>query len=185
MAAPKQQSPTTNAASTHVNLDIGGMTCASCVSRVERVVQAVPGVRAASVNLMTERAQLTLAPEADPQAILEAVNSAGFSAAWTTDTPPQGHPSQDAQRSQQQRRMLWVAGLCTAPIFVLDMSGHMLPVVHHLIGGWWLHVLFMVLASIVQFGPGWQFYRRGLPSLWHGAPDMNALVMLGTTAAYG
>jgi Cu+-exporting ATPase len=82
-----------------------------------------------------------------------------------------------------------LAAALTLPIFVIDMGGHLVPALHHAVhdtlGTQNVYLLFFLLASVVQFGPGLRFYRKGWPALIQGAPDMNSLVMLGTSAAYG
>jgi heavy metal translocating P-type ATPase len=82
-----------------------------------------------------------------------------------------------------------LAGALTLPIVVLDMGSHLVPAFHHWLLGLMsqqaIYIVLFVLASIVQFGPGWQFYAKGWPALRRLAPDMNSLVMLGTSAAWG
>jgi Cu+-exporting ATPase len=98
----------------------------------------------------------------------------------------------ETRRAREQvvlGRDLVIAAALTLPIFILEMGGHLIPAWRDFwldsLGRQGLWVLLFVLASLVQFGPGLRFYRRGLPALLHGVPDMNALVMLGTSAAYG
>jgi heavy metal translocating P-type ATPase len=166
-------------------LDIGGMHCASCVDRIEQALGRVEGVVRVSVNLASNQALVTALGQIDEGRLIEAVEGAGYDARPASDRDDEDDA--DRERRTAFRRMLLAAAL-TLPIFILDMGSHFIPALHH-----WLHAnigernlyyLFFVLASIVQFGPGLQFYRHGLPTLLRGAPDMNSLVMLGTSAAW-
>ena len=165
---------------------IQGMHCASCSQRIEQVVGQLPGVLEASVNLASNRLSVRSAG-ADPQAICKAVVSAGYSALPEDE---QRISAEDHQQDEHAhlRQSLLIAAALTLPIFVLDMGGHFF----HGFGQWQqetfgrgLYYLFFVLASAVQFGPGRRFYRQGVPTLLRGSPDMNALVVLGTSAAWG
>jgi Cu+-exporting ATPase len=174
-----------------VELAIQGMTCASCVGRVERALRSVPGVIDASVNLATERASVVLPRGAvSIDALIRGVETAGYDAA-----PVAGDvASSDAEAERRAaelaglRRAVVVAGALTLPVAVLEMGGHLVPAFHHLVvdaigvhGNWLVQ---FVLATLVLFGPGLRFYRIGFPALLRGAPDMNSLVAVGTGAAY-
>ncbi|SDJ56486.1 heavy metal translocating P-type ATPase [Salipiger marinus] len=171
------------------DLAVEGMSCASCVGRVERALAAVPGVSAASVNLATERA--TVRGSADPDLLIAALRKAGYEA--RVQSPQQGpSPEAEARKDAEARdlaRQMTRAALLTAPVFVLEMGGHLVPALHHWIdatvgmqASWMLQ---FVLTTLVLFGPGLRFYTKGLPALARGAPDMNALVAVGSLAAYG
>src|SRR5699024_9054948 len=84
---------------------------------------------------------------------------------------------------------IFFAAAATLPLFVLEMGSHFIPPMHMwltaTVGQQNLFYLYFVLASLVQFGPGLRFYRKGWPALIRGGPDMNSLVMIGTSAAYG
>ncbi|MEB3422143.1 heavy metal translocating P-type ATPase [Salipiger marinus] len=171
------------------DLAVEGMSCASCVGRVERALAAVPGVSAASVNLATERA--TVRGSADPDLLVAALRKAGYEA--RVQSAQQGpSPEDEARKDAEARdlaRQVTRAALLTAPVFVLEMGGHLVPALHHWIGAtvgmqasWMLQ---FVLTTLVLFGPGLRFYTKGLPALARGAPDMNALVAVGSLAAYG
>jgi P-type Cu+ transporter len=176
-----------------VDLTIEGMTCASCVGRVERALKALPGVLDATVNLATERARVRYLVDAvDLGQLKAAVRAVGYAVVETAD----GRDREDRERAARDRelkalrRSIVVAGALTLPIFVLEMGAHLVSAFHHgllsaLGGRQNLFYLLFVLATVVQFGPGLRFYKKGWPALRRGAPDMNALVMLGTTAAYG
>jgi len=170
-----------------VELDIEGMTCASCVARVERALQAVPGVTEARVNYASERATVTGA--ADPEALIAAVSQAGYDArerraAITEDTAT---ARRDAEAAGLRRDLI-VAGVLTLPVFALEMGSHMIPPVHDLImstiGMQTSWLIQFVLTTLVMAFPGIRFYAQGFPALFRGAPDMNSLVAVGTMAAF-
>ena len=170
-------------------LSVQGMTCASCVARVERALKAVPGVSQASVNLATEKAHVQ-ASGVSTAALIDAVARVGYAA-----VPVAGLPGQDADAAARRdaessalRRDLIVAAVFALPVFILEMGAHMVPALHHLIlntigsqMNWYIQ---FVLTTIVLFGPGLRFYRAGVPALLRLAPDMNSLVAMGATAAY-
>lgn len=245
---------------TRLSLPVDGMTCASCVGRVERALKAVPGVQTASVNLATERADLTFTGAANPQAAVRAIESAGYAvreettelaiedmtcascvgrvekalaqvpgvleanANLATERARVRHlagvvaitdletavekagyktrrlsattasaDDQDTERRELEarglRRSLLIAATLTLPVFILEMGSHLVPAMHHWVmqvlgqqTSWYLQ---FVLATLVLFGPGLRFFRKGIPALLRGAPDMNSLVSVGTAAAYG
>ncbi|UYG02564.1 heavy metal translocating P-type ATPase [Halomonas sp. LR3S48] len=180
------------AVSDTIELTVKGMTCASCVGRVERKLADVPGVLEASVNLATATATVKVVAEAvTAPRLIEAVKAAGYDAEAASDAPDRSDREREAREREiaELKRAVTIATVFTLPLFVLEMGSHFIPGLHH-----WLHMslgqqnlfyLFFVLASIVQFGPGLRFYQKGWPALMRGGPDMNSLVMLGTTAAWG
>lgn len=255
-----QQDSNSALRTTRLSLPVEGMTCASCVGRVERALKAVPGVQTATVNLATERADITFGDRADPQAAVGAIESAGYAVREETtelgiedmtcascvgrvekalrqipgvieanvnlaterarvrhsagivttamleaaveqagykarrlSAATASSDDQDSERRENEarglRRSLLIAALLTLPVFVLEMGSHLIPAMHH----WVLGVLGeqrngylqFVLTTLVLFGPGLRFFRKGVPALLRGAPDMNSLVSVGTAAAYG
>ncbi len=170
-----------------VELVIEGMTCASCVGRVERALRAVPGVVSAHVNLATEGASIT--GQAEPSRLIAAVEAVGFDARPHRAQMPGDSASdrRDAEAGALRRDVI-IAGALTLPVFVLEMGAHMIPGLHHLIEDTigmqtnWL--IQFVLTSLVLAIPGLRFYVHGFPALLRGAPDMNSLVAVGTGAAY-
>ncbi|CAI1717967.1 Copper-transporting P-type ATPase [Serratia liquefaciens] len=255
-----QQGSNSALRTTRLSLPVEGMTCASCVGRVERALKAVPGVQTATVNLATERADITFGDRADPQAAVGAIESAGYAVREETtelgiedmtcascvgrvekalrqipgvieanvnlaterarvrhsagivttamleaaveqagykarrlSAATASSDDQDSERRENEarglRRCLLIAALLTLPVFVLEMGSHLIPAMHH----WVLGVLGeqrngylqFVLTTLVLFGPGLRFFRKGVPALLRGAPDMNSLVSVGTAAAYG
>ena len=164
---------------------IDGMTCASCVARVERALKAVPGVTSATVNLATESAQVE--GVANVSSLVAAVKGAGYVArlAGGTEDPATQRREREAD---DLRRDLILAAALTLPVFVLEMGGHMIPAFHHWVmatigqGPSWL-VQFL-LTTLVLAGPGRRFFLRGIPALIKGAPDMSSLVAVGSGAAW-
>jgi P-type Cu+ transporter len=173
-------------------LSVTGMTCAACSARVERALSKVDGVLSASVNLATERATLRYLPDVAPVSRLtDAIRDAGYDVLEQAER--QSRSDAERERREAERRELWtavlIAGALTVPIFALDMGAMLIPPV-----GDWLHALIpmqtmayllFVLATGVMFGPGLRFFQKGWPALRRAAPDMNSLVMIGTSAAYG
>ncbi len=169
-------------------VSIEGMTCASCVARVERALLRVPGVQAAAVNLATETASVT--GTADPAALVTAVDAAGYNARILSDKDHDGQ-AHDAHRQAEDasfRRNLLFAIVLVLPVFLLEMGAHLFEAVHHLVmaslGQHGSRLIQFVLTSLVLVGPGRRFYQLGIPALLRGAPDMNSLVAIGTLAAY-
>ena len=171
---------------------IDDMTCASCVGRVERAIAQVPGVQQVSVNLATERAQVRHATGAVTFADLQAAAAQAGYHARRLPVDRTHADEQDAARreeeAQQLRRASLFAAILTVPVFVLEMGSHLIPAMHHwVIGNLGPNsgYLQFALTSAVLFGPGLRFFRKGVPALLRGAPDMNSLVSVGTAAAYG
>ena len=156
------------------SFDIGGMTCASCVARVEKAVRAVPGVTDASVNLALERASVR--GTAAPDAVLTAVRQAGYEASITTAAKA------GAAKEAGTRASWWP--LLFASILTLPLVA---PMLGQLFGADWSlpGALQWLLATPVQFWLGARFYRAGWEALRAGSGNMDLLVALGTSAAYG
>ncbi len=169
------------------DLEIGvrGMTCASCVARVERVLRKLPGVLEASVNLATEKARVRYLPEAiEPRQLHEAITKAGYE---PVDLSRAEEAPADDEEGKALRGQLLFAAAFTIPLVIVAM-GKMLPGLEHLFmsvmphRGWmWIEWL---LATPVQFVAGRRFYRTGFAELRHFNPGMNSLVMIGSSAAY-
>ena len=164
-----------------LDLSVGGMTCASCVARVEKALRAVPGVADASVNLATERARIRLAADADtaagtdwPARLRRAVRDAGYE-------------PRSAQEAALADAVSPGSGLGPVALGGLLSAALMLPM---LLSPWTGHALLppwlqLLLATPVQFGPGLRFYRAGWAALRARSGNMDLLVALGTSAAYG
>ena len=172
-----------------LELDIEGMSCAACVGRVEKVLQRVPGVVTANVNLASRRAHVELAGGVPTAALVEAVQKAGFGARPAAEVGEGAREADAAAEEAALRRAVWIALALTLPVFVLEMGAHLIPGMHDWVMATIGHreswLLQFVLTSAVMFGPGLRFFRKGVPALLRGAPDMNALVAVGTSAAWG
>ncbi|WP_233886282.1 heavy metal translocating P-type ATPase [Paraburkholderia flagellata] len=165
-------------------LAIGGMTCASCANRVEKALARVPGVAGVSVNLATEQATVNtrspLTGELQDQ-LVAAVKKAGYEAtplaADEDSTPAKSAAAGDEAR--REWRAVLVSAVLTTPL-VLPMFGHWL-------GFDWMlpPAVQLALASVVQFVFGARFYRAAWKAMRAGAGNMDLLVALGTSAAYG
>jgi P-type Cu+ transporter len=174
-----------------LELQIEGMTCASCVARIEKGLMAVPGVISASVNLAMERAAISYVAGAVTRTRLEdAIRATGYEVVRTAGTEiVEDGEGRRAAELRRLRNSLAVAGVLTVPLFIMEMGSHYVPAIHD-----WimlnigmsnnLYIQF-VLATVVLFGPGLRFFMKGIPNLLRAAPDMNSLVVLGTTAAWG
>ncbi|MDE3123582.1 MAG: copper-translocating P-type ATPase [Paracoccaceae bacterium] len=173
---------------TDTALTVEGMTCASCVGRIERALKAWPGVTGAEVNLATGSAVVHhLAGSVTPGELAAVVKRAGYDAApqhKETVTASQKH---DAEAARLRRSLILSAAL-TLPVFLLAMGAHMVPGVQGLIdrtvGEEANRIFQFLLTTAVLIGPGRLFLRHGFPMLVRGAPDMNSLVALGASAAW-
>ncbi|MGO4313881.1 heavy metal translocating P-type ATPase [Pseudomonas sp. KB_15] len=160
-----------------LELSIDGMTCASCVGRVERALGKVAGVKSVSVNLANERAHLELLGQIDPQTLIAAVAKAGYTATVReTEHPPTDNQQ---QRLHRERLALIIAITLALPLvlpMVLQPFG-----VHWMLPAW----AQFALATPVQFIFGARFYVAAWKAVRAGAGNMDLLVALGTSAGYG
>ncbi|WP_406613141.1 heavy metal translocating P-type ATPase [Acinetobacter schindleri] len=174
-----------------LELNIEGMTCASCVARVEKALNKVEGVTAASVNLATETAQVS-GSNLNIANLIQAVKKAGYEAQLKTAkvnfTEQQNFQHKKAEETASLYRDLWIALALALPVFILEMGSHLLPSFHHFVvhnigtqNSWYIQ---FVLTTLVLLFPGRRFYQHGIPALLRLAPDMNSLVTVGTLAAY-
>ncbi len=157
-----------------LDLGIGGMTCASCVSRVEKALKKVPGVQDATVNLATESARISFAPAQQMEARLRrAVRDAGYE----PRTPEEAQPRHESP---------W-AGFGPVGIGILLSAPLLLPMVGDLFGRPWMLAAWVqfALATPVQFILGARFYRAGWHALKAMAGNMDLLVAIGTSAGWG
>jgi Cu+-exporting ATPase len=159
-----------------LTLDISGMTCASCVRRVERALTQVPGVQSCSVNLATNQAVVQLpsaqALKSMPGPLLAAVQAAGYEAEL----------HQAGQAAPVANDHGWAVAAAVALSLPLVLPMLLQPLgVHTMLPALWQ----FLLATPVQFVLGWRFYKAGWAALQHGSGNMDLLVALGTSAAYG
>lgn len=163
-----------------VVLSVRGMTCASCVGRVEKALRAVPGVREATVNLASERA--TVRFEDVPLAkLLRAVADAGYEASLLQSADRSDALAEaEAREDRTNRRDLVLAAILTVPLLVLAMSHGAIPGTD----GPWAGYLQLALATPVIFVSGRRFFVGAWTALRHGAANMSTLVALGSFAAF-
>ena len=175
-----------------IDLKIQGMTCASCVSRVEKALQGVPGVLEAQTNLATERARVrVLAGGPAPEQLIAAVRAAGYDAEPVDVSDAAVGDREEAARATETRELtrdFVIALAATLPLFLIEMGRHFVPGVHHwlaaTLGEQAWRVASFLLAGAVLAWPGRRFFAKGVPNLARRAPDMNSLVVLGTSAAF-
>ncbi|MEP3438874.1 MAG: heavy metal translocating P-type ATPase [Hoeflea sp.] len=169
---------------------IEGMTCASCVNRVEKAIKAVPGVSEASVNLATEKATVRAIAGTPVSTLEDAVRNAGYDVRRiAAEETKDSHGDRRDREINRLRMSLAISTALTLPLFVLEMGSHLSASIHD----WMIAnvgmdnnlVIQFVLATLVLFGPGLRFFRKGVPNLFRWTPDMNSLVVLGTSSAWG
>ncbi|MGY4828546.1 heavy metal translocating P-type ATPase [Sphaerotilaceae bacterium SBD11-9] len=161
-----------------VELQIEGMTCASCVGRVEKALKRMPGVVDAQVNLATERARVKVAGSADAAALAAAVEKAGYVAKPVTEE----HQSAAGGATLRSLPEWWpvVIGAVLSLPLVLPMVAEFFGM-DWMLPGW----MQLALATPVQFWLGARFYKAGWKALRAGSGNMDLLVALGTSAGYG
>ncbi|MGS0754652.1 heavy metal translocating P-type ATPase [Roseateles sp. GG27B] len=157
-----------------ITLAISGMTCASCVGRVEKALKKVPGVLEAEVNLALETAAVRVLASVEADALMAAIIRAGYTARLTSDNQQEAKPSW-----QHSGWPVLIAALLSAPM-VLPMLG-MLAGQHWMLNGYWQ----LALTLPVQFWLGGRFYKAGWAAARAGSGNMDLLVALGTSAAFG
>ena len=170
-------------------MSVSNMSCASCAGRVDKALWQLPGVLAVDVNLATETVQVTYTPDLASRAdFIAASTAAGYAAQEHSEDSHGQVQARKQQLAEAYGRRSRLAVFLAAPVIILGMGGHVLPGFERLIAdvigqkaNWIIQCIF---ATAVLFWPGLDFYRRGFPALWRGAPDMNSLVALGTGAAY-
>jgi Cu+-exporting ATPase len=177
MAIQTESRPDVSTAAEKVALNIGGMTCASCVSHVEKALRQVEGVKTASVNLATERATVLYTPGiANVGDLRFAIEDAGYSMlGMGTDDDVSGTPRQTADLRLKATVGLVVAGLIMAIMAI--------PAVHNALP-FRMDFLLLVMATPVQFWAGKQFYVGAWGALKHRTSNMNTLIAVGTSVAF-
>ncbi len=163
-----------------VEFAIAGMTCAACSARLEKVLNRQPGIQA-NVNLAAERARVRLAGVADETAVIAAVARAGFTASLVDKDTRTREKARRAADYQREIRRFWIAVALTLPLvgqmFFMFGDAH-----HHPELPRWLQ---LALATPVQFWIGWRFYDGAWKALRGGGANMDVLVALGTSMAWG
>ena len=168
-----------------LTLDVEGMHCAACVNRVETVLRKTPGVASASVNLPLERADVSFSGAADAAVAISAVERAGYEAHLRPKGAADRRAADEARAAERSadQRLIVLLLIMTAALgapFLIEMAGMALGG-HGMLPAW----LQLALATPVQTLVGWRFYRGAWASLKGGAANMDVLVALGTSAAYG
>ncbi|ATQ74900.1 copper-translocating P-type ATPase [Massilia violaceinigra] len=162
------------------SLEVGGMTCASCAGRVEKALRAVPGVQGATVNLATEKVLVTGAGQSlDPAQLIAAVERAGYTASAPADAMPLSAPPPAPPRALSEPAQIAIAAALTIPLLA--------PMLLAAVGIDWMLPAWVqwLLATPVQFWIGARFYRSAWKALLARSGNMDLLVALGTSAAYG
>ncbi len=163
-----------------VEFAIGGMTCAACSARLEKVLNRQAGMQA-NVNLAAERARVRLSASADEAAVVAAVAKAGFTAAVVDGQTREREKAAKLLVYRSEIRRFWISVALSLPLvgqmfFMLGEHGHLNELPR------WLQ---LALATPVQFWIGWRFYDGAFKSLRGGGANMDVLVALGTTMAWG
>jgi Cu+-exporting ATPase len=167
------------------DIPISGMTCASCVGRVERSIKKLPGILEANVNLATEKANVRFLPGAvSLPRIHHAIKDAGYE---PLNTEAGAEADVEDREVADLRNKVLLAAVLTVPIVIIAM-GKFIPGLEALFASIMPHRGWMavewLLTTPVQFYAGARFYRSGWAELKHLSPGMNSLVMIGTSAAY-
>ncbi|MBD5801685.1 Copper-exporting P-type ATPase A [Azoarcus sp. Aa7] len=165
-----------------MELAITGMTCAACATRLEKVLNRLPGVDA-TVNFATERATLRYQPGlVVPEAIREAVRRAGFAGVETGVAAREQQRLQQEQAWKREMQRFWISALLTLPLLAQMplMFGGQSAGAHELVPRW----IQLLLATPVQFWIGARFYRGAWSALRGGGANMDVLVVLGTSMAW-
>lgn len=175
--------PVSNGSLEKREIQVKGMTCAACVARVERKLKSTPGVIDATVNLATEKATVTYAAgELSIHDVLKAINEAGYESEEIIDQTARWNEEERHQEHLRQRNLFIFCAAFAAPL--------LLGMIFDLFSFTWGHYLMnpylqFILATPVQIGGGLQFYRGAYHALKSGSANMDVLVAMGTTAAYG
>jgi P-type Cu+ transporter len=164
-----------------ITTSVTGMTCASCVRRVERALTKVPGVLEANVNLANERATVEyLAGEVEPRELEKAVEGAGYGVI----REDQSSSVEDShERDYRKLRTDFLLAAALTAVILVGSLPHMFEFVFPVPTGW-LNLGLLLLATPVQLWAGWRFYRGAWDALKHAQANMNTLVVMGTSAAY-
>lgn len=168
-------------ARTQIQLQLKGMSCAACAARIERKLKSLPGVFQANVNFALERASVEYNPLAlNISDLKQAVESLGFGAEELQEKT--SHEKEREQEISKQRFWLIFSAILSLPLFMTMF-------VHMFTWDWYPEILTsslvqFLLATPIQLGAGWQFYRGAYLALKNGSANMDVLVALGTSAAY-
>src|SRR5690242_13813986 len=172
----------------HIEIPVGGMTCAACQARVQRALARAPGVEDASVNLLLHNASVTFDPQAtSPERLVEAIRATGYEASvpaapnesvWAAAFAEEGERERTIAREQRElglkAAVSIVVGLLAMTLSMRSMGAHPQMIAFALLG----------LTTGVMLWAGRRFYTRAWAAARHGGSDMNTLIAVGTGAAY-
>ncbi|MEW2380392.1 heavy metal translocating P-type ATPase [Micromonospora sp. NPDC047812] len=176
--------PRTARAENHLELLIGGMTCAACAARIEKRLNDIDGVEA-TVNYATEKAKVLLSPQVSRETVIAAVEEIGFTArpvqppAATTVDAPDPAAEEEAEHDRElraARHRLWVVAVLAVPVIAMSMFSQ-------LQFEYWQWACLTLSAPVVVWG-AWPFHRAAFANLRHAAASMDTLVSVGTLAAF-
>ncbi len=167
-------------ATTTVDLDVSGMTCAACQANVQRALRRQPGVADATVNLMTGQAHVVFDPAlTGAQQLVAAIEGIGYGADLPAAERSAVAEQEARDRAQEEEfRTLVRRAAAGAAAWLVAMAAMALP------SSGAVRFAELAVTAFVMAGPGRDIFRRGLRALWHRAPDMNSLVSIGTGAAF-
>lgn len=167
---------------------IENMSCGACAARAQKALDGVDGIDDAAVIFADESAHFTANTAKALKEAFAALNQAGYPGVLKVDEDATERREAKENDVAVLRRSTLLAAILALPVFILEMGSHLFPAIHHAIHNsigtetsWQLQ---SVLTTILLIGPGARFFRRGIPALFRGAPDMNSLVALGTGAAF-
>lgn len=179
-------------ATKNVNFAVHGMTCASCVRRVERSIAKLEGIGQVNVNLAAESVRVEiLDPSLRPQIVIDTITKAGYEAKLIERADKQTQALLESRQKETDYflRAFSLAAILTLPVFITEMGTHFFSAFHH-----WLHnqvstietlwIMHFVLTTLVLLFPGRRFFTLGFKALTQGNPDMNSLVAMGAGSAY-
>ncbi|GIL37750.1 cation transporter, partial [Phycicoccus sp. DTK01] len=170
-------STTTPGTGQSIELQIGGMTCASCANRIERKLNKLDGVQA-SVNYATEKATVTTPAGYDPAALVAEIEKTGYTAALPAPAATPGAPSEDAPDPELTGLRHRLIGAAALSVPVIAMS--MVPALQFTYWQW----ASLTLAAPVILWAAWPFHRAAWANLRHGSATMDTLISMGTLAAF-
>ena len=171
-----------------IELPVTGMTCSNCAATIERALnRKITGVTSVSVNFTSERVTVNYIPTVTSvEDIIDAIQKAGYGVIQPNENIDEEDAETLARNAEikNQTRKFIIGALCASPLFFLSMARDI-----HLIGPWshapWVNWLFFILASPVQFYTGWDYYIGGIKSLRNMRANMDVLVAMGSSVAYG
>ncbi|EJF90434.1 heavy metal translocating P-type ATPase [Bartonella tamiae] len=169
-----------------ITFAISDMHCGSCISRIETALNAVSGTMCANVNLATNQATVKVIEQAGiQQALEEAVVKAGY---HIQSVQSQESVDQKEKKTNRLQQAFIVSFILTLLVFIIEMGTHFNTFFHtwlsNVVPTFSIRIIECLLITIVLFGPGWRFFKIGIPHLLRARPDMNSLVAVGAFSAW-